>query len=54
MLNMLVGTGIGMVLGAILGGVIASQISYISMPLGTLAGAGVLGIIGLTLGAKSS
>ena len=40
------GTGIGMVLGAILVGAIASQISYISIPLGIVIGLGAGGFVG--------
>lgn len=49
---MAIGAGIGVVLGAILGGAIASQTDY-SIPFGIFAGLGVFGVIGLAIGAMS-
>lgn len=52
-LNMLIAVGIAVFLGGILGGAIASETGYISIPFGILAGSSGVGVIVLlVIGAK--
>ena len=53
MFAMLVGAGIGALALAVLGGILASQVEGISMPIGIVGGAALGAIVGMAIGTRA-